>query len=574
MSDRIIQTADLHTIEKNLAELYSGLNTVNGNVINVSSKVDQVYAEIAALSSQLDDFRRHQQMENWLGQAKTDIVNNRAEIEHRFGHYKQVRRTSVGILQATDIGIVRSESMQSAGENLMLETPNYWLAPCLVALIAWINDDQELCQKGLREAIKRDDEKTSLFFALVCRRANRKKSCLLWTNRYLACQDEEDLDVKAIVILDAFTAGLLGKDSEGQVSGQIGQWLEHLSEKPGFVEEQIDRWSKAIEAKKVPYLGTGYTYLPKYSPTWPMMQEVMSGACLHGTIYDYFTDIFNQKNPTGTIKQQLDDILTSLVTEYDEEERPLRMEERLNQLIIDFDGDKPKAQQQMQEEKKDYEMHKDFTQLLTDAAMRPDVAHSQVSTRKFAIALSKDWIQDAYTDLTFQNQAKNPMEIEIELDGFQDKSRDGSEENQIVERYNQYKDQQKAEELKKLEPSSFQKIQHFIGAGLAVLGLVLCITGSAVFGFVALIAGAVMVYQYFKNQKIRAQNIANLEQTISDAKETNTKIIRALCAEIVDFRSEFAEKDSENTRVIDFLTSMNSQDYVDSVQGETRRVMV
>jgi len=25
----------------------------------------------------------------------------------------------------------------------MIETPDYWLTPCLVALAAWINDDKE-----------------------------------------------------------------------------------------------------------------------------------------------------------------------------------------------------------------------------------------------------------------------------------------------------------------------------------------------------------------------------------------------------------------------------------------------
>jgi hypothetical protein len=80
--------------------------------------------------------------------------------------------------------------------KLMLSAPGYWLAPCLVALAAWINDESELADRAVREAIKRNDEKTSLLFALICRRADRKSASLKWTQRYLANQDEENLDHK------------------------------------------------------------------------------------------------------------------------------------------------------------------------------------------------------------------------------------------------------------------------------------------------------------------------------------------------------------------------------------------
>ena len=50
------------------------------------------------------------------------------------------------------------------------------------------------------KGIKRNDEKTSLFFALICRRADRKSAALKWTQRYLANQDEENLDRKKKIV--------------------------------------------------------------------------------------------------------------------------------------------------------------------------------------------------------------------------------------------------------------------------------------------------------------------------------------------------------------------------------------
>ena len=52
-------------------------------------------------------------------------------------------------------------------------TLEVFATPALVALAAWLNDQQDLAQRALAEAIRRDDEKTSLLFSLVSRRAGR-----------------------------------------------------------------------------------------------------------------------------------------------------------------------------------------------------------------------------------------------------------------------------------------------------------------------------------------------------------------------------------------------------------------
>ena len=100
------------------------------------------------------------------------------------------------------------------------------------------------------------------------------------------------------------------------------------------------------------------------------------------------------------MKAQLDEILTGLVTDFDDEELPLRKEEKFEQFVVDFAGDENRARQNMQVEQTAFETHKDFTQLLTDAAMKPESTHASVSTQKFAIALSRDWVSNAYNDIT------------------------------------------------------------------------------------------------------------------------------------------------------------------------------
>lgn len=581
MADYAISSANLNAIENglrainnNLGTLNNNLEVIDNNVDNVNNNVKVVYDEVGALARDFHDFVQLQISENNLMKAQQRIIQIRQEIEKRFGHYDIVRRNTTGILQADDLGIVKKDTISNATEELMISTPGYWLAPCLVALAAWINDQPELAERALRESIKRNDEKTSLFFALICRRADRKSAALKWTQRYLANQDEENLDRKTVIILDAFASGLLGADSEGVVSNQMSEWLEHLADKPGFVEQQTKQWSDAINLKRKPLSSDGYTYLRKYSKTWPLLQDIMEGAMLHAEILDYFTAIFEQEVSTDSLKAQLDEILNSLVSEFDDEEIPLRKEEKYNQFVIDFEGDEDRARQNMVVEETAFEEHKDFTQLLTDAAMKPESSHASVSTQKFAIALSKDWISNAYSDVVAQNRMKIPNEIEINVDTFNDKTTDGQNETELISRFNALVDHEKTNALAQTVLSGFEKFCLWGGAVIGGIGIVMIIVGQVLLGIIAIIAGAGMVINHFSKKKKIEQNRQNIEAQFEEKRTKGSQIIRATLAEVVDFRAEFAEKDGESKKVIDLLEQITPEQYVKKLSDSNRRIKV
>ena len=574
MSERVIEQADLRTIERNLGAIHEDLRTIDSGVGTVNNNVKAVYKEIGSLAEEFHTFMSSQLLANRLGQAETRLVKIRQELEKKFGHYDIVRRTTTGILQADDLGIVKRETISNATEELMISTPNYWLAPCLVALAAWINDQPELAEKALREGLKRDDEKASLFFALICRRADRKQAALKWTQRYLANQDSENLDRKTVIILDAYACGLLGADSEGVISRQMTEWLEHLAEKPGFNEQQTKQWSEAISLKKKPIDTSSYTYLRKYSKTWPQIERVLEGAYLHAEILDYFTSIFSVADSTGAVKAQLDEILNGLVTDFDDEEIPLRKEEKFEQFVVNFSGDEKRARQNMNIEQSAFETHKDFTQLLTDAAMKPESSGASVSTQKFAIALSKEWVSDAYNDIVAQNRLIIPHEIDIDLESFHDKTTDGQNEQEMIVRYNELVEKEKAAALAQCVLTGFEKFCLLGGAAIGFIGLGMLVSGNVFLGLIAVIAGIGMVIHHFSSKKkIEAQR-QNIEQQYQKRRESGGQIIRATLAEVVDFRAEFAEKDSESQKVVDFLDQLSPDQYVRKLADSNRRIRV
>ncbi|MBR5307802.1 MAG: hypothetical protein IKU43_03460 [Clostridia bacterium] len=581
-----ISYANLNYIESSLKTINNNLVTINDNLNENLSVVDKhidgvnqnvkiVYDEIGALARDFHDFVQIQLKANALSKSQQRIIQIRQEIEKKFGHYDIVRRTTTGILQADDLGIVKKSTITTATEEMMISTPGYWLAPCLVALAAWINDQPELAERAVREGIKRNDEKTSLFFALICRRADRKNASLKWVQRYLSEQDAENLDRKTVIILDAFASGLLGADTEGVVSKQMTEWLEHLAEKPGFVEQQTEQWSEAINLKRKPFDGSEYKYLKQYSKTWPALKDVMEGAYLHAEILEYFTAIFEQESSNDSLKEQLDEILNNLVTGFDDEELPYMKEEKYNQLVIDFDGDEQRARQNMEIEETAFEEHKDFTQLLTDAAMKPESSHSSVSTQKFAIALSKDWVSNAYNDVVAQNRMKVPHEIEINVDTFNDKTTDGKDESDIIERFNRLISNETEVALSAYTLSGFEKFCLWGGLVVGGAGILMMVTKySLLLGIIALVASVGMLINYFsKKSKVDAQR-DSVKKKFEEKRVKGTQIIRATLAEIVDFRAEFAQRDGESTKVTDFLEQISPDQYVKKLADTSRRIKV
>ena len=100
------------------------------------------------------------------------------------------------------------------------------------------------------------------------------------------------------------------------------------------------------------------------------------------------------------------------------------------------------------------------------------------------------------------------------------------------------------------------------------------IADSGFLGLIAIIAGAGMVINHFSKKKKIEQNRQNIEAQFEEKRQKGSQIIRATLAEVVDFRAEFAEKDSESQKVVDFLEQVSPEQYVRKLSNSNRRIKV
>lgn len=570
MADRIIQAADLSNIHKSLSALGKGIDVISGQIDVVDQNLNATQQDLVNLWQEFRDFVVADVRAKEIGLAETRQVKIRQELDTKYGHYGQVRRIATGILQAADIKVVRQETMQNATEELMLLTPKYWLAPALVALGAWLNDNQELAHKALNEALKRDDEKTTLFFALVSRRAQRLAACQTWLDRYLGQQDPLNLDRQTVVLVDALVNGVFGASIRLQCSSRIEHWVAELEAQAGFVEEQRSQWEDAIKTKypNDDFL-KNYPNLYKFvaQNDWNEINQSLNHTQIHSILHKYFSDIFEGEiKPAPSLNDEVDLLLDKLVQNFDDEELPLRQQEQLCQLIIEEMGDRSTAEEKYKLQSKSLSDMVSFTQLLTNAAMHPQLSHASVATQRYAIALSKQWVVDAHQDLTAKIRAELPQTLHIHLAecSWSGQTDEGHNEAVLLQDLQQHIEHQKQQVIANVKLQMPTYIKAIVGVALVLL------TGFAVW---SIVIGAVLLWWAFmdyKNLEIQKQNIS---QQFDLLKEQSSNQLKAVLAEVVDLRQELEKRDSESILILEFFNELSSKEYLMSTHDKGRKLM-
>lgn len=551
---------DLSGVEKAIASLDRSISVIDQRVDNVDKNVVVVSQQVQALEQELNNFIAEQKKTDNISLAEQRIVKINQHIEKKYGHYKEIRRSLRGIVEATDLNIIKKTSISTATDELFIKTPTYWLAPALVAISAWINDEEDLANRALKEAMHRNSKKTAILFALICRRANRLDASRRWVLQFLNTQSATEIDQESIVLIDAYANGLLGIDSKHQIGQKITVWMDQLSKQPGFEASVVARWKQAL-ALLIPEKQYGYSQLAKYSNNANEILASLNQAYLHQEVMKYFKNIYETPNDASAVKKQLDNILMHLVTDYDQEEQGLQREKELNELIVKNNGDTVKANAEMSVKKHSYDQSKDFAQVLTDTAMEMDPEKRNIAIQKLAIALSKEWIQQAYNDLIATHRANVPNEISFTINSYHGKTADGANELELLADYKKHMQKEYEDKVKVMQEKKY------VGPIITGIISVLLFAASPILGVIGLVVAGLWVFNVKSNNEKIRNSRTNLKKKYTETVNSGQEVIRALMAEVVDFRRELGAVDSQSENVNNFLDKLEPASYVSSLNN-------
>jgi len=536
---------------------------------NVSSEVGVVRRDLHLTSDELKALRKEFEAYVQLAvrtanvqRSETKIGNLEAQLQKEYGHYSVVRRTSVGLLQAFDIGNGSNTTATAVAEELMIQTPRYWLAPVLVALAAWSHDNEEIAAKSIQEAYARDKNKTSLFFALVLRRQNRIDGAVRWLRHYLTSLDPAALTREFAIILEATSHDAFGPAGQKALSEVMDRWRAELLTRQEIVEAQIQQWAGEIGVHRQELSRSAYPTLADLSPEWGRIRRQLESASALPEVIDTYESIREFDSPLPRVLEDLlDDILDRLVTEYDDEELPLRREVVYHEAVVEEGGDLDRAQARADLVQEALTETIDIVSLQTSAAIHPETIGVSAQTQRIAIGLGQDDFRtavgrycaayrgEAISGVTFAfSKGHSNYASTYGFRGCTIRS-DAREDAGIATITETWMETMRAY----IDSISFKNAwytKRALIAGAIALFLLL-IPSFRILGFIALVAGAGIVYYMGEQEKKRCEQAVRAAENVrQQASDHSISLYRDANAQFVDAMIVYDELDAQEADLL------------------------
>ncbi|MET8029445.1 hypothetical protein [Streptomyces avermitilis] len=547
------------------------VGSVSGQVSAVEAEQQQARTELQQLRADFLAFVKQAEFTANVQRAETRIGVIQDQVDHEFGHHKTVRRTAVGMLQAFDVGLVSEDNVRMVSDQLMIQTPRYWLAPALVALASWSADDPQLCERAVEEAFRRSPDRTALFFALVLRRQDRKESAVRWLRHYLLAQDPTALGREFAVILESIAQGAFGLVGRDLLDRTLAGWRAQLMDSAETQAKQVQRWRDEIDTLRAPSAQAEFPRLAQVSPQWPQLDAALGAARGHQALLNKYRALLNREfEPSERIEDAVDDILDRLVKEYDNEELPLRRDLAFNQAVVEHDGDVLAARGAADADAASYEQTLDYLTVQTTAALNPQAIGTSPATQRLAVVACQEWFQHAQAGATRDYRLAVPQDVQAHFDTMHSV---GAQTFRLPPWTGSF-----TQPLAALEQSLGahwdRHMQPFIAALayptlkkaaplIAVVAGILLIFGQVSIGFAftaAAITAAVwgLILYNHKQSADRLQEQAR--QALDRAKTDSLHQLRGSAAELTDWNERFRAADLVDAECRALITSLSTAD--------------
>lgn len=540
-----ISAANLDTIEKNLGAVANELTGVITNVSTVNNQVNKVEAKVESLNDEIKNLMREIRETTIVTNARQAIMYNNEQINKKYGYYDQVRRTTESLLDALDNSSINKKSLINLKQNLLLNTPNYWLANALAALTSWLLNNKEETDKEVKNALKKDAAKTSLFFTLINLKLGRTTTSLNWLNKYLSLENPLKLDKDFVTILDLVTTGAFGDTAKEEVLTKINTWLNELNSENQIQEKVQNIWLNYITGKELD--NVPFNQLIKYSKDINILRNNLILSSSYVPIKNELTELINKDSNSKNIN----DILNNLIYEYEEKEQIYQKDNLLNQLIINCNGNKEEAQRLYAKQETVLNNQNDIITLLTNIILNKELYKVSEETKKIALAYTKPYLIRA---LEQKKKQINNDPFNITINDFQTKTTDGQNMTYIKSELELYLSNKFNNEDKDLIIILlFVNIIGIIGIFITLNSKIL----STILIIILLLGNIVLFYKLNKRSKIR-----NIEK--NKLRSDTINALERILAESIDYHNIQKEDEEEYHKLINFLNNIEVRNYLNS----------
>lgn len=568
-----IAVADIRGLENGLVDVANSVgtmaqsvNNVTSYVSNVNEKVNNVSTKVESLSEKMENFMKSIEGTSAVTNAKQSIVLSNQELDKKFKYYDEVRKHVTGLLQSVDLAVIRRETITKMAEEIILKTPGYYLGRCYVALTAWINNEKDIAEKALNDAMRINDEDTSLFFFLVNVRIGRNKAALTWLNRYLSMQDPNHLNMNIINVMNSMISGIYGIDAKNLLLSYLEKWKKELDSLAGVSEDNETIWNNFIEmfSTTINVDGSYYSYLQS-SKSWPLIENKLKKAELFNSLNRIFKNIFDEREQNIPDRvYEADIMLNDLVSNYDKDEFAIRKEIIKNKLIIEENGNLERAYKRLDGEIKGYDGNKNLYQYLSDISINPSKYNCLLSTRKFAITESKKTILKVLSEC---NKEENDIDIKFEILGWEGITKDGSNDKTLRASMFNHVDSKYHDEV---FSDKYLSMKSILGLLIILIGIILGIMFNPV-AYLASVAGLVICGMDWKTVY---DNRTTKQKQIKEIKKMMNVMLNNTIAQVIDYKKAIDEGNKSYKELVAFLESLDSSQFILRTNDDKERKVI
>ena len=109
---------NLSGLERRIDAVAASTRRIEENISHTNRKLEDLSGELAEVNRDLqvlqksfESFMNESKKAAALQKAATELIRVRQELEQNFGSYKTVRETMLGVLQATDLALVKKTTI-------------------------------------------------------------------------------------------------------------------------------------------------------------------------------------------------------------------------------------------------------------------------------------------------------------------------------------------------------------------------------------------------------------------------------------------------------------------------------
>lgn len=516
-------------------EVYEVMGDLSGVVGKADISTKEVFQALNELTVQYFTFKS-------ISTASKNVTQYNDEYYTKFAYYNELRRISLGYVIGLDSNIISSEVMRKKVEKAYLQNTEYWLAYCIAAVMLWANKEKEAAERAMSKSLSINYFNSCLFYLLINLRFNRIDAAKKWYVNYLDRADMNNLGDEWQYLLQAYLFGAFGADEDFQ--NNIAKCFQNMLAQ---VEVTTVDFAKKFTQKAIEFADTyahktehEYVILWRTCSEYPEMKNLLSTAEKNAEIAKYYNGIAESAvTEAQDLPQRIENVLYSLVNDYDDEELKVVRKIKYNDAIISAKGDAAIAQANYNAMFEDEKKKKNLGDLLLTWAFADDTNQTDVSVKRFSISFMKEAIAKGFEQFAekYRNTEKDKYSFSIDDCALECSEDDITEASQQLDKYydeNKLKD-------------TFKDKQVLIFIGMCGLSVVLLLISIAFFSPVILTFGILIG---LAGSFLLWRRIVDMGKILKEKKRKGKLLLSQALEELKQWRVAYKEADAQNANVI------------------------